>query len=28
LLYEERKQQRVDVYKTLRETQGRLMPNI
>ena len=26
LLYEERRQQRVDVYKTLRETQGRLVP--
>jgi len=26
LLYEERRQQRVDVYKTLRETQGRFVP--
>jgi len=28
LLYEERKQQRVDIYKTLRETKGRVMENI
>ena len=27
LLYEERRKKRVDIYRTLRETQGRLLPN-